>query len=49
MAQCIRCGIDIAKLVFKIHGVNANTGETVMVKKLTRQEMLRYFANASQI
>lgn len=45
MAQCIRCGIDIAKLVFQIHGVNANTGETVMVKKLARHEMLRYFAN----
>jgi transposase len=45
MAQCIRCGIDIAKLVFQIHGVNANTGETVIVKKLARHEMLRYFAN----
>ncbi|MBU1310080.1 MAG: IS110 family transposase, partial [Gammaproteobacteria bacterium] len=45
MAQCIRCGIDIAKLVFQIHGVNANTGETVMVKKLARNEVLRFYAN----
>lgn len=49
MAQSIRCGIDIAKLVFQIHGVTANTGETVMVKKLARQEMLRYFANKPAI
>lgn len=45
MEQCIRCGIDIAKLVLQIHGVNAKSGETVMVKKLARGEMLRYFAN----
>jgi len=24
MEQSIRCGVDIAKLVFQIHGVNAN-------------------------
>ena len=45
MTQCIRCGIDIAKLVFQIHDVSANTLETVMVKKLARNEILRYFAN----
>ena len=45
MEQSIRCGIDIAKLVFQIHGVNAKTGETVMVKKLARHDMLRFFAN----
>ncbi|MDP5192151.1 IS110 family transposase, partial [Rheinheimera baltica] len=45
MKHSIRCGIDIAKLVFQIHGVNANSGETTMVKKLARGEMLRYFAN----
>lgn len=45
MEQSIRCGLDIAKLVFQIHGVNAKSGETVMVKKLARHEMLRFFAN----
>ena len=45
MGQSIRCGIDIAKLVFQIHGVNAKSGETVMVKKLARHDMLRFFAN----
>jgi len=45
MEQSIRCGIDIAKLVFQIHGVNAKSGETVMVKKLARHDMLRFFAN----
>jgi len=45
MEQSIRCGIDIAKLVFQIHGVNAKSGQTVMVKKLARHDMLRFFAN----
>ena len=45
MEQSIRCGLDIAKLVFQIHGVNAKSGETAMVKKLARHEMLRFFAN----
>jgi transposase len=45
MEQSIRCGIDIAKLVFQIHCVNAKSGETVMVKKLARHDMLRFFAN----
>jgi transposase len=45
MEQSIRCGIDIAKIVFQIHGVNATSGETVMVKKIARHEMLRFFAN----
>jgi hypothetical protein len=42
MEQSIRCGIDIAKIVFQIHGVNATSGETVMVKKIVRHEMLRF-------
>ena len=45
MEQSIRCGIDIAKLVFQIHCVNAKSGETVMIKKLARHDMLRFFAN----
>jgi len=49
MEQSIRCGVDIAKIVFQIHGVNAKFGETVMVKKLARGEMLRYFANKPPI
>jgi hypothetical protein len=42
MKQSIWCGLDIAKLMFQIHGVNANSGETVMFKKLARYEMLRF-------
>ena len=49
MEQSIRCGIDIAKIVFQIHGVNATSGETVMVKKIARHEMLRFFANKPPI
>ena len=45
MEQFIRCGIDIAKLVFQIHGVNAKSGETAMVKKLARNEVMRFYAN----
>jgi transposase len=45
MEQSIRCGIDIAKLVFQIHGVNTKSGETAMVKKLARNEVLRFYAN----
>lgn len=43
MNKCKRIGIDIAKQVFQVHGVNEK-GETVLTKKLQRQEMLRFFA-----
>lgn len=37
-------GIDIAKEVFQVHGVD-KMGKTVLKKKLSRKEMLAYFAN----
>lgn len=37
-------GIDLAKNVFQIHGVNEH-GKVAVRKKLTRAEMLSYFAN----
>jgi transposase len=42
MNNCIRIGIDIAKQVFQIHGVDEN-GRTVLKKQLKRPEMLRFF------
>jgi len=37
-------GIDLAKEVFQIHGVDAQ-GKTVLRKQLRRSEMAKYFAN----
>lgn len=37
-------GIDLAKEVFQIHGVDAQ-GKTVLRKQLRRREMAKYFAN----
>lgn len=39
----ITIGIDLAKSVFRVHGVNAD-GEVVIRKKLRRTEMLKCFA-----
>lgn len=36
-------GLDIAKNVFQVHGVNAD-GEVVVRKRLTRSRMLKFFA-----
>ncbi|MBB4189840.1 transposase [Sinorhizobium terangae] len=45
MKQIIRIGIDTSKRVFQLHGVNASE-ETVLRKKLSRKEMVRFFENA---
>jgi len=37
-------GLDIAKNVFQIHGVDAN-GKTVLRKQLKRDKLLEFFAN----
>jgi transposase len=42
MKQVTTIGLDIAKSVFQIHGVDA-TGKVVLRKKLTRSRMLEFF------
>lgn len=37
-------GLDIAKRVFQVHGVNTR-GQTTMTRRLKRAEVLRAFAN----
>lgn len=39
----VRIGLDIAKLVFQVHGVDEH-GKAVLKKTLSRSEMLSYFA-----
>ncbi len=39
----VRCGLDIAKHVFAIHGVNAH-GQAILRKQLSRKNVLTYFA-----
>jgi transposase len=39
-----RIGLDIAKNIFHLHGVDAN-GKVVLTKRLTRRRMLEFFAN----
>lgn len=43
MNQVVRIGMDIAKQVFLVHGVDAQ-GNTVLRKKLKRAEVLDFFA-----
>ncbi|WP_410526218.1 hypothetical protein [Rickettsia endosymbiont of Urophora cardui] len=40
-------GIDIAKRIFQIHGVDKN-GKTVLKKKLMRDQVLTFMANLPQ-
>ncbi|MEH2474483.1 transposase [Nitrobacteraceae bacterium AZCC 2161] len=40
--QPITIGLDLAKLVFQVHGVDA-TGQVVFRKKLRRSEVLEFF------
>jgi hypothetical protein len=39
----VRIGLDIAKLVFQVHGVDGH-GKSVLKKTLSRSEMLAYFS-----
>lgn len=43
MAQAVTIGLDIAKSVFQVHGVDAE-GEVVIRQKLTRARLLPFFA-----
>ncbi|HUT49319.1 MAG TPA: IS110 family transposase, partial [Alphaproteobacteria bacterium] len=40
--DAITIGVDLAKTVFQIHGVDA-TGETVVRKQLRRRQVLPFF------
>ena len=42
MIEATTIGIDIAKSVFQVHGVNA-VGEVVIAKRLTRGKILAFF------
>lgn len=42
----VRVGLDIAKSVFQLHGVDAH-GKAVLAKRLSRSEVLTYFSNLS--
>ena len=41
--KVVRIGLDIAKSVFQVHGVDVH-GKAVLRKTLSRSEVLRYFA-----
>ncbi|HUA56569.1 MAG TPA: IS110 family transposase [Candidatus Sulfotelmatobacter sp.] len=43
MGQVVRVGLDIAKSVFQVHGVDTN-GEVVLRRRLTRARVLPFFA-----
>ena len=38
-----RVGLDLAKTMFQVHAVDAK-GEIVMARKLTRSQLIRFFA-----
>ncbi len=42
MIEVTTIGIDIAKSVFQLHGINA-VGEVVIAKRLTRGRILAFF------
>lgn len=42
--EIVRIGLDLAKSVFQIHGVNKNN-KCILRKKIKRNEMLAFFAN----
>jgi transposase len=46
MGEVNTIGVDIAKLVFQIHGVNA-AGGVMMRKRITRAKLLKFFAALS--
>lgn len=44
--QVTRVGLDLAKRVFQVHGVDAH-GKTKLSKRLARGEMLQFFAQVT--
>ena len=43
MEPAVTIGLDIAKSVFQVHGVDA-TGDVVVRQRLRRRKVLQYFA-----
>ncbi len=43
MEEVVTIGLDIAKSVFQVHGVNSN-GDVVLRRQLKRARMLAFFA-----
>lgn len=48
MKQVAVIGIDLAKNVFQIHGTDPS-GFTVLKKKLSRRQMIEFFAQLSHV
>jgi len=44
MGEIITIGLDIAKSVFQVHGVD-EAGAVLMRKRISRAKMLEFFAN----
>jgi transposase len=44
MSTVITIGLDLAKSVFQIHGVD-DTGRTALRRRVSRHELVSYFAN----
>jgi transposase len=44
MTTITTIGLDLAKKVFQVHGVDAQ-GEVVVARRLRRKEVLAFFAN----
>src|SRR6056297_173699 len=47
MKHSTTIGIDLAKIVFQVHGVN-QTGEAILKRKLRRNQVLDFFAGLAQ-
>ena len=43
MGAVVTIGLDIAKSVFQVHGVDA-AGEVIVRRRLTRRKLLEFFA-----
>ncbi len=42
--QVVRLGLDVAKNVFQVHGVDAE-GSAVLKRKIRRNDLLRFFGD----
>ena len=48
MRTIITIGLDLAKKVFQVHGVDAE-GKVVVARKLRRKEVLAFFAKLARV
>jgi transposase len=48
MTRITTIGIDLAKKVFQVHGVDAE-GKVVVARKLRRKQVLAFFAKAGAV